>query len=508
MRIDPKAPVLIGTAQQVWREPDATRRPIDGLISITQQAVADTQCPGLLEQIDTIAAVRFIMETDPNLAPMLPHNPGHLLAQELGILAPTCLQTDVGGNTPQYLVNRCAERLASGESDVALICGAEMLNSFFDALRNGGDLSAWQGQDSDTPKAEFLGEAKDGANALEKAHGLYEPINTYPLFENALQHQLGVTRDAHMSQVAEFSSRMTEVAANNPIAWKRTPLSATEIGEVTPANRYIGFPYTKAMNAILAVDMAAAVIMTTAERALALGIPAEQLVYFRAGADVNDSWYVSQREDLHRAPAIGLAAKAVQAHANIELEDIEYFDVYSCFPSAMQIACREIGLSPLDARGVTVTGGLPYFGGPGNNYSLHAIAEMVARLRGKADTSALVTANGLYLTKHSLGLYSTIAPTGEWQALDSNPLQAQIDAMPTRELAADPTGEAQIDSYTIAYGRSGPKRAIVIATNKRGERVLACSENSDTITSLLEDDPIGLTCHITVSDELNQFEME
>ena len=53
--------------------------------------------------------------------------------------------------------------------------------------------------------------------------------------------------------------------------------------------------------------------------------------------------------------------------ADCTISEIDAFDIYSCFPSAIQIACDEIGLDIDDPRNLTVTGGLPYFGGPGNN---------------------------------------------------------------------------------------------------------------------------------------------
>ena len=280
-----------------------------------------------------------------------------------------------------------------------------------------------------------MGQEREGHNATELAHGLYEPINTYPLFENSLRHHLGLSQAQHTAYIAQLCSRMSRVAAGNPHAWRPHFQSADEISTVAQNNRYIGYPYTRAMNPILAVDMAAAVIMTTAGKARELGIDQSQWIYLRGGADVNDIWFVSERPTLHQSPAINLAWNAVSAHAGIALDEISRFDIYSCFPSAVQIACNEIGLSPLDPRGVTVTGGLPCFGGPGNNYSLHAIAEMVTTLRGAGAGHGLVTANGLYLTKHSLGLYSTEPPAQPWQDIDSGVLQQRIDAAPRLALA-------------------------------------------------------------------------
>jgi acetyl-CoA C-acetyltransferase len=300
---------------------------------------------------------------------------------------------------------------------------------------------------------------------------------------------------------------MSRVAADNPLAWRKQFLSPDDILTVAQNNRYIGYPYTRAMNPILAVDMAAAVVMTTVGKARELGIDESRWIYLRAGADVNDTWYVSERANLHSSPAICSAWKAVSAHSGITLDEISRFDIYSCFPSAVEIACNEIGLAPLDARGITVTGGLPCFGGPGNNYSLHAIAEMTGQLREAGSGHGLVTANGLYLTKHSLGIYSTEPPGAAWQPIDSAALQTVIDAGPRLRVAEDPTGGATVETFTVSFGREGPKQGIVVARNSSGERIIAnTAVDTATLNALLEGDPIGRDGTVRVENGLNIIE--
>lgn len=504
---DPNAPVIIAVAQQTWREPTPERTPVDALHEVASMALDELDAPGLREAIDTLATVRFIMDTDPNLVPLLPRNPGRLVATRLGIGDDAaCYETTLGGNTPQSLVNHFAGRLAAGSCRAVLISGVELLNSFFSALKNGGDISAWKDAEAGLPIS--LGEERPGVSATEKAHGLYEPINTYPLFETALRHHLGTDAAGHDRHMAELCSRMSAVAAQHPCAWQRRLMTAEEIAAVTPGNRYIGYPYTRAMNALLSVDMAAALVMTTAGTARELGIDPGRWVYLRGGVDLNEVWYVSERESLYEAPAIGLACRAALAQAGLSVGDMDAFDIYSCFPSAVEIACREIGISALDPRGVTVTGGLPFFGGPGNNYSLHAIATMVESLRGRGRAHGLVTANGYYLTKHSVGVYSTEPGTGVWQPADSQPLQRQVDAAPRRRLAGDPAGPAVIDAYTVAFDRSGPRQGIIIASNPAGERIVAnTGEDADLFQRLLGEDAIGAEGGVERRGELNIFRL-
>ena len=224
-------PIIEGVGQKIWRDPEPNRTPIDALTEASALALVDASEAKLKDVIDTAAMVRFIADPDPGMGALFPR-------------------------------------------------------------RAGGDISAWAGEPEAEPTT--FGQERDGLNDAEKPYGLYEPINTYPLFENSLRHHLGTPADDHQKLTARLCSTVSGVAANNPHAWKQEALSPQQVSTVDEKNRYIGYPYTKAMNPVLAVDMAASVIITS---------------------------------------------------------------------------------------------GLPYLGGPGNNYSLHGVAEMVSRLRSRGDSS-------------------------------------------------------------------------------------------------------------------------
>ena len=510
MSTSPNSPVIIAVAQQTWREADATRTPVLALSEVVNKALDELDGTNqkdcrqqVIDSIDKVATVRFITDSNADLIPLLPRNPGLLMAKDVGIENATFHQTDLGGNSPQFLVNHFAKQLADGTASTVLISGVELLGTFFDAMKTGSDISQWPGEPTDSP--EMIGIEKDGVNNYERAHGLYEPINTYPLFENALRHKDGANEQDESRLTAELCSQMSAVAANNPFAWRPEALDAESIATVTKKNRYVGYPYTRAMNAVLSVDMGAALIMTTAGKAAEMGIDNSQLIYLRAGADVNEIWNVTERDDWSTAPAIGIAAKAVLAHSKLPLADISAFDIYSCFPCAVRIACNEIGLSPLDERGITVTGGLPFFGGPGNNYSLHAITEMVDRLRKEGKGHGLVTANGLYLTKHSMGVYSTEPGADDWQAIDSAALQSQIDSGPHCDVVTEWNGPATIEHLTITFNKQGPEKAIIVAKNAQGQRLLANATSN--LEKLIDEDFVGVGCNVRTENGVNVIEL-
>lgn len=503
---DLNAPIIVAVAQQTWKDRNAERTPADVLEHVAREALDDSGCQGLVNSIDTVAHVRFIADTNPQIAPLLPRNPAKEVSTRIGITDAHCIQGTIGGNTPQFLINRLAENLASGKSRSTLLFGAELLDTFFNALKTGADISAWAGDETESPFT--LGKEREGLNDFEAAHQLYEPITTYPLFEVALQHHLGGSQAEHQQRIGALYSGMSRVAAANPHSWRAEALSADGIMSATERNRMISTPYVKALNPVLAVDMAAAIVLTTVGEAQRLGIEEAQWVYLRAGIDLNDIWHVSQRETLHNSPAIGACARAVFAQSGLSLADMSAFDLYSCFPSAVQIACNEIGLREDDPRGVTVTGGMPFFGGPGNNYALHGVAQMVLELRGKAHSHGIVTGNGLYLTKHSMGLYSTEAPKGTWQPIDSLPLQEEINNGEQAVLASEVEGDATIETFTVTYDHEGPAKGVVFARNAKGERVLATIQgNAEQLKLLLSEGAPGVKGRVSRAAELNRFEL-
>ena len=189
------------------------------------------------------------------------------------------------------------------------------------------------------------------------------------------------------------------------------------------------------------------------------------------------------------------------------LEEMDFFDLYSCFPAAVQIACREIGLNADDPRGLTVTGGLAYFGGPGNNYVTHSIAEMMRKLRSRAGSFGLVSAMGNYVTKHAFGIYSTTPTAGPWQRENPTVLQAELDKLPKAPFVEHAEGEATIETYTVMHDRSGPAYSILLGRLQRtGERFVAGTPaDPATLADLRDRDILSRAGTVRDHDGCNLF---
>ena len=481
--MDENLPIIIGVGQ-VTQRPDTERprEPLALMADAARLAERDAQAGDLLHALDSIRVVNII--SWPSRAP------AHDLGQALAVAPREQVYTAVGGNTPQWQVNEAAERIHAGDLKLVLIAGAEAMYSARRARAKNVDLG-WSPRGNPTPHA---GDTRSGVSEIEAKHGAMMPTHVYPLFENALRAHYGHGLDKHRESLGRLFAPFSAVAAANPHAWFQDAKSAHEIATPSAANRYIGFPYTKYMNAIIDVDQGAALLLTSVGEARRMGVPEERWVYLRGCGDATDHWYVTQRVNYHTSPAIRACGRRALEMAGAGIGEIAHFDLYSCFPSAVQIARDMLGIDASDPRPLTVTGGLPYFGGPGNNYVTHSIAAMVDRLRSDRGTLGLVTANGWYLTKHSAGVYSTDPPRREWQRTDPKLDQAQIDAEPQPAFADAPSGDATVETYTVLFDREGaPERGIVIGRTADDARFIANTPPGDrgTLDAMTKHEAIG-----------------
>ena len=510
--IQDNTPILIGVGMTVNRERelDKLKSPLQLLSEAAALAFADTGAQDRVKAaIDSTAGLRFV--TDSPEARGLPFgkysNPGLSVARGFGLDPQKNFIAPTGGNTPQFMVTDMAKRIHAGEQEMTLIVGGEGLNAIMRSLKAGQDRPEWNDH-PDGPLQDY-GEDRAGTTPTEAKHGLNFPVNAYPLLENAYRNALGRETGEHIQALAKLMSAFTAVAAEHPQSWFPVARSPEEIATVNSSNRWVGYPYPKYMNAVMQVEQAAAVIVTSVGKARELGIDEAKWLYLHGAADANETWFVSERRDLHRSHAINLMSRAAFNMSGWSLKDIDYFDIYSCFPVAVEIACKEIGIAEDDPRGLTVTGGLPYFGGAGNGYALLSIATMAQKLRAKPGSKGLCTANGWYLTKHAVGLYSTEPVEGDWSPVDNLAVQAEIDAIDKRDVDTHPHGAGTVETYTVIHPNGKPRTGIVIGTlADSGKRFVANVEDRDGfVDAMFEQDFCGVTgsLHAT-ADGVSYFE--
>jgi acetyl-CoA C-acetyltransferase len=470
---DPRlTPVVIGGGQFTNRDenPESAPNPFELMATVAKAASTDAGSGTWLDKLTHCWMVHSISvrHGDP--------------ATELAGLIGAPEQADkkcsgMGGNVPQWLVNRAADLVVSGQQPVVLIIGAEALATKKRARRAGVKLD-WPSSDGWPDMWPPL-EADMGVHPLEDAHGLRQATTMYALIESAIAHSAGQDPAAHARSIGVLMEGLNKVAAQNPNSWFRTPRTAAELMTETPDNRIICTPYPKYLNAVMDVDMAAAILVTDAETARHAGVAPEAVTYLSGWADAYDVWYLSERPAVDRSPALDRCVRSALDASGYAGEDLAGFDLYSCFPSSVEVAKESFGIHPGDRRPVTLTGGLPYHGGPGSNYVTHAVCNAIERVRSGRGPVA-VQGNGYYLTKQAVGIYSRDAPRTT-PGPGRTDLGAEAAGDPTVEVDAGFSGNARIRAWTIPYGRDGEHEAgIVVLDTKDGTRTIARADTDLT----------------------------
>lgn len=471
-------------------------------------ALADSGCADLARHLDVIAAVRTVADSvtgqqRQQLAPFGgPDNFPRAVARRIGVNPGLAIYSIACGDEPQVLVAEMSRRIRNGEFEAALLCGAEAAATTRSAQREGRSIDwseAVGGQCED--RGQGTGDLL--TPALE-AHGMDLPLWVYPLFENRRRHLSGQTSADYATGMGRLLERFNAVAVDNPYATHRDALSAERISAVSPDNRLVSEPYTKWMVAKDGVNQGAALVLVSAGLARRLGISERRWVYPLSHAQGLEL-PIPERPDLADSPMLRHTYRTALERAGINATAVRHFDLYSCFPVVVSLALEALGIDDADPRALTVTGGLPFFGGPGNNYSMHAIASMAEALRQQPGSIGLVGTNGGYLSRHAVGTYGTAAPRNdEWLAGSESPITLAPGSAPPFE--PSPAGHGSIESFVVVPGSAGPTGAIIGRLASSGKRFVARCRNTDAVRhEMLEADPIGKPVTVTQSGDHAEF---
>lgn len=491
MTLDPRTPVIVGVGQHVQRA--ATVEDALDPVALMDLAARAACADAGLDRTPAADAVRVV-----SLLSWRYRNAPRFLAERLGITPAELGYTTNGGNSPQSLLNATALDVRAGRLDVAILAGGEAFRTRMRANRQGVELTWPKAPDDDRPT--LVGTELDMNHPIERERGIWQPVQIYPMFETALRAEAGRSIDEHRRHLGRLWADLSEVAAGNPYAWIQAAKTPEEITTVTDENRMIGLPYPKYMNSNNDVDMAAAVIVCSVEAARRLGVPEDRWVFPLSGSDCHEHNYVSHRDSFTRTPAIELGGAAALQLAGVGIDDVEVIDLYSCFPSAVQLGARSLGID-LD-RQWSRTGGLPFAGGPWNNYSMHAIATVVHDLRDRPGAYGLVWANGGYATKHAFGVYSTTPPGAGFR--HARP-QDEIDTLPRREVAEahDAVGPASIEAYTVMFSRHNePEQAIASCLLADGRRAWGTSSDPAVAAAMCDGEWVGVEVELGAEGDL------
>ena len=405
----------------------------------------------------------------------------------------------VGGQGPQHLITELAGQIAAGASEAALIFGSDATSTtrYFAGADNRPDFA-----ETVEGPLEDRGYGLDAiVSRYTVIHGLVDAPTQYALLENARRAGTGLGPAEYRRRMGELFAPFTKIAAGNPFAAAPVERTVDELITVTESNRMISEPYPRLLVARDQVNQGAAALVLSVEAARRLGVPEENWVYLHGHADLAEQ-SVLQRPDLGHSPSAVLAVREALAMAGIGIDDVATFDLYSCFPVPVFNICDGMGIAPDDPRGLTLTGGLPFFGGAGNNYSMHAVAETVAQMRSTPGQFGLVGANGGILSKYSVGIYST-TPTG-WTPDRSALSQAQVDGWPTQAVTEKADGPATVETYTVRRDGGRPTGIIIGRLDADDSRFLSTTEDDELIDLLIDGDPLGRPVRVRSFDYGNR----
>ena len=486
---DPRAVCIIGVGQRTWRpdDPDlvdgAAPEPLAMWEQVLRAAADDAGATGgaaaVLGRIDDRRVI--YSQTWPY------DDPAGRLAERLGLGGGEGTYTGIGGTRPLQELSSLAARIADGEIGAGCVVSAEALATVR-RIKKAGEKPAFSFRDPERKpfplEAPFLD--------TEISHEVFQAWLTFATWDVGRRAARGDAPEAYRAAIGDTMAPLTEVAAANPHAWFPVARSAGELVTATADNRMVGYPYTKLVVSVMDVDMAAAVVVASTQVADELGVPDERRVHLRGWCYGTDPTYLAEHESFAAVPGMAVTTTEALRVAGVGIDDVAHLDLYSCFPSSLHHAADALGIDPVDGRCLTVTGGLPYFGGPGSGYGTHAVATMVDVLRADPGSLGLTTGVGMHMTKHAAALWSTAPPVGALPAPDQAAVQAVLDARPRRTIVPAATGPATVATYSVVHGRDGaPEWALVVADLPSGERCYARAVGAELLAALEADEWVG-----------------
>ena len=464
--LDPSTPVIVGVGQLNRRAPDE-RDAVELMADACRLALADAGSPRLSATTDLVAVLDGLWSW---------RDPGRLVADRIGATGARTLLTTFGGQTPQSLSGVLADRIARGDLGAAIVCGGEINHTRRRARRAGRTLPRTREPEGRKPTERF-GAPLDMGTEHERSRGLVDPLTTYAVIESILMARSADGPERHMERVGRLWAGFAAVAATNPHAADRRGTGAAEIVEVGPANRMVSWPYPKSMCANNDVDMAAALVICSAEVAIAMGVARDRWVFPWVATEADDTNLFSARGALDESPALADAGRAALDATGLTIDEITHLDLYSCFPSIVEMTVGALGIDP--DRRLTMTGGLGFAGAAMNTATLHGLCAMTEGLRREPGIG-LVQGNGGNATHHAFGIYSPEPPRTPFTHLARDPRLATRPVAPT-----DAAGPVQVEGFTVRFDREGPTHAVVSCLTADGARAWGHTRSGDAMEWLM-----------------------
>jgi acetyl-CoA C-acetyltransferase len=471
--LDPRTPVLVGVGSA-----GVDAEAVESMVLALLAAGADAGVPGLLTRVDRIAVPQGSWGYS---------DPGRLVADRLGAAGARTHLVELG-IPQQSLINEALAAIGSGASEVAVVVGGEAKAWARDAERSGRSVDETD-QHGAVPD---VTRRREGPllEPVEVAHRLWDPVQQYAMIDNALRAADYLSLADHRAEVADLWARFNRVARTNPDAAFPAPLEADEIATPSPSNRPLAFPYNKWHSTQWTVNQAAALLFCSVDTALRLGVPRDRWAFPRVGLESGHAVSLLRRSAPHTWPAMEVLGAAAAGRLERPLAAAEIIEVYSCFPAAVRVQQRALGLDPSGTP--TVTGGMAFAGGPFNNFVLQSMVPVIESLRAEPDSVGVVTTVSGLLTKPGLGAWSC-TPDGRPPLLgdlagSAGSATGVVDVMETLD-GFD--GEATVATYTVTFEGMVPDRTVAVCDTDDGRRCVAVAEDPALAAEAVTTELIG-----------------
>ncbi len=395
---------------------------------------------------------------------------------------PTTYVTKIGV-LQQNLINEACLKIENGEINASIILGGE---ARYKQLRSVIEKKEYfETKLNENP--DFYIKAKEdlyGDEELEELGAM--AVGYYATIETAIRKNDHEKIEEHQNNIASMYEDFSKVASNNDDAWLDHSYSKKEILETSKKNKMLAYPYNKLHCTSWNVNQSAALIICSEELADKLKIDNKKRVYPISSSENNHMIAIQQRPKLYESLGMVYAANSINKMMKKLDIRLDAYDLYSCFPAAVKMFSKSLELGSEIPK--TITGSMPYAGGPLNSYVIHSTVKMIQKIRAMEVNHGLVTGVSGMMTKQSFCVWGK-----EYQEqfiFDDVTERAKLDENPV-ELSNITEGEGEIIGYTIIEGNQNAPKAVLYLEDEKKHRKVVSSLDKNFLNLLMEEEWVG-----------------
>jgi acetyl-CoA C-acetyltransferase len=496
MTLAANTPVIVGVGFEQERNPDpaACAEAVELMIRAAGAAAIDAGGGGesaddWAARIESVGVAQGIWSY---------RNPGRLIAEALGCSHAQSVLTGVGVLQLTLFGELCSA-IASGRQRCGLVVGGEAKFRELRSLIDGTAVPVTAQPDDTPPPDIHLTSADAFCAELEAQRGLQSPVDFYAIIESALRFHHGRGVEEHRDSVAQLYAGFSQIAARNPRAWQREAVAADAIRDPGDGNAMLAFPYTKRHASQWNVNRAVAILVCSVEMADAFGVPETARVFPLSIGESRHVVPLAQQPLLHSRQGSVQSGVRAFALADLEVGDVDVADLYSCFPSAVQSFAHDLQLD--SDTPWSVTGAMPFSGGPFNHSTLDGVARMTEVLRAPEPESdgrrvGLVTNLSAIFGKQACAIFSNTPGSNPFGYEDVTATVAERDV--PIPLDGHYQGPATIVGYTVVFRGDTASHAIAICDVPGGKRTVVRSETAALLDAMTREEFCGRRVQVSL----------